>query len=848
MNPPVASDKTLTQIPGLPIADETLAQSADSIRRSADLSANDPRQVPGYDLFDEVGRGGMGIVYRAFDRSMKREVAVKILSEKYEADSSQALRFNEEAQITGQLQHPGIPAVYHVGRLENGRPFLAMKLIKGHTLDDLLKQKAPINSLAIFESISQAVGYAHSHGVIHRDLKPANIMVGAFGEVQVMDWGLAKVLANREIRTSEDSAHATEINSLRDSDSSFTQAGSIMGTPAFMPPEQAAGEIDRVDARSDVFGLGAVLCVMLTGQPPYEGTSAESVRLNAVRGKMDAALARLETCDAEPEIVDLCKRCLSFDPAHRPANAERLAEEIASLRRESDERAKKAELAKHEADVRSAEERKRRRVWLALAALLIIGTATSVVLAIQSYRAQKDAEKAHAETNKQKTRAEKQLTRAEWLVYANSIDDAQRHWMENRPDMAKDELNECRIDFRGWEHDYLFTNTIAPPLAGLRHDEPVRCAAFVPDGKGILTSQGNSITLWEFETEKPKRELVGHRGAVRCIAVRTGGTHFFSGSDDRTIRIWDAGTFESIHELTGHDGPVLTLAVSPDGTRLISGSQDRTIFIWDLATRTRLAELKGHADAVTGIAWAVDGKRIVSGSDDCTVHIWDAESFQLIAELKGHTDRVTSVAVSPGGRWFASGSADRTVRIWDAESLALVAVLKGHSDAVNDVAFSPDGKRLLSASTDKELWLWETEHWSSVAGLKGHTARVTRARFSPDGKSIISASDDPFIRIWRATFAQPTTPLLGCTTATAVAFSPDGLMIWAKDQDGKRYAWTVATGQPVTDDEPIPDFPGALEVLSPDRSQRVRIANGIVELRDEAKWEKVEAMKRLGGT
>jgi serine/threonine protein kinase/DNA-binding beta-propeller fold protein YncE len=847
MNPPVASDKTLTQIPGLPIADETLAQSADSIRRSAELSANDPRRVPGYDLFDEVGRGGMGIVYRAFDQSMNREVAVKILSEKYEANSSHAVRFNEEAQITGQLQHPGIPAVYHVGRLESGRPFLAMKLIKGHTLDDLLKQKSPINSLAIFESISQAVGYAHSYGVIHRDLKPANIMVGAFGEVQVMDWGLAKVLAKPETQSPGDSPPDAEIKSLRNSDSSFTQAGSVMGTPAFMPPEQAAGQIDRIDARGDVFGLGAILCVMLTGQPPYEGTSAESVLLNAVGGKMDAALARLDSCEAEPEIVNLCKRCLSFEPSHRPANAERLAEEIASLRRESDERAKKAELAKHEADVRSAEELKRRRVWLALAALLIIGTATSVVLAIQSYRARKDAEKAHADTRKQKAIAERQLTRAEWLVYANSIDDAQRHWMDNRPEMAMDELNECRIDFRGWEHDYLFTKSILSQLPSLKHIEPMRCVTISPDGKWILSSLGHSIKLWESETGQTGPNLDGHRGAVRCIAVTPNGKRIISGSDDRTIRIWDAGTFESIHELTGHNGPVLALAFNSEGTRLISGSQDRTLFVWDLATQKILAELKGHADAVNGIAFTTDGKRIISASDDRTVRIWDAESFQLIAELKGHKDRVTAVAVSPSGRWIASSSADRMVRIWDAESLALVTVLKGHSDAVNDVAFSPDGKRLLSASTDKELWLWETEHWSSIAGLKGHTGPVNNARFSPDGKTIVSASDDRTVRIWRATFSQPTTPLVGCTTAIAVAFSPDGTQIWAKDAAGQRYAWILATGQPVTDEEPIPDIPEATEAVSPDQSQRVRIVNGVVELRDEAKWAKVAKVKRPGG-
>ena len=231
----------------------------------------------GYDLLDEVGRGGMGVVYRARDVALDREVAVKILQDKYAPDSGTARRFVDEARITGQLQHPGIPAVYQVGTFADGRPFLAMKLIKGQTLDELLKSGVQVDALAITEAVGQAVGYAHAHGVNHRDLKPANIMVGAFGEVQVMDWGLAKVLmvshdAQRRVNTDPEATVAqTEIRTARDSDGSFTQAGSILGTPAFMAPEQASGELDKVGTSSDVFGLGAILCVLLTGKPPFDG-------------------------------------------------------------------------------------------------------------------------------------------------------------------------------------------------------------------------------------------------------------------------------------------------------------------------------------------------------------------------------------------------------------------------------------------------------------------------------------------------------------------------------------------------------------------------------------------------
>src|SRR5262249_32780896 len=214
----------------------------------------------------------------------------------------------------------------------------------------LLKGGALVDALAVFEAISQAVGYAHAHGVIHRDLKPANVMVGAFGEVQVMDWGLAKVLApggGQAPGASPDSdatTAPTEIRTQRESGGGHTQAGSVLGTPAYMAPEQAAGELDKVGTPADVFGLGAILCVLLTGRPPFEGKDAEAVRLNAVRGKTEQALARLKACGAEPDLAALCKRCLALEPEQRPADASAVAREVAEVRQAAEKRARQAEL------------------------------------------------------------------------------------------------------------------------------------------------------------------------------------------------------------------------------------------------------------------------------------------------------------------------------------------------------------------------------------------------------------------------------------------------------------------------------------------------------------------------
>jgi tetratricopeptide (TPR) repeat protein len=239
--------------------------------------------------------------------------------------------------------------------------------------------------VAVFEQVCQAVAYAHAHGVLHRDLKPANVMVGAFGEVQLMDWGLAKVLGPRPSDPADPQATrgGTQVVSLRDSDGSFTQAGSVLGTPAYMPPEQAVGAVGKVDQRSDVFGLGGILAVILTGRPPFTGASAETTRVKAAQGDVGECLARLNGCGAEQELVALCKHCLSPRPADRPADGNEVARAVAQLRAAADERARRAELERVQAEARALERRRRRRLWLGAAAALVlavVGGLTAVLV------------------------------------------------------------------------------------------------------------------------------------------------------------------------------------------------------------------------------------------------------------------------------------------------------------------------------------------------------------------------------------------------------------------------------------------------------------------------------------
>jgi tetratricopeptide (TPR) repeat protein len=384
-------------------AGHSTALISDPAATTAGESAPDPAAPPPtsagrYELREEIAHGGMGAVYRATDAAFTREVAVKVLLGKFGPDSDTAHRFADEARITGQLQHPGIPPVFDLGTLPDGRPFLAMKLIRGDTLDALLARRPDPSAdrgrfVTAFERVCEAVAYAHAHGVVHRDLKPQNVMVGAFGEVQVMDWGLAKLLAEPDRPAADpDAGDEPAFGPSRDGDALQTQDGSVLGTPAYMPPEQAVGAIKEIDARSDVFGLGGILAMILTGEPPFVGENPRTTWVMATRGETAGCLARLEASAADPELVALAKRCLAPKREDRPADAGAVARAVAALRAAADERARRAEMDRAEAAVREAEGRKRRRVWAGLAAVLTAGLVTAVVLAVWADRARRDAE------------------------------------------------------------------------------------------------------------------------------------------------------------------------------------------------------------------------------------------------------------------------------------------------------------------------------------------------------------------------------------------------------------------------------------------------------------------------
>lgn len=356
-----------------------------------------------YELLQEVGSGGIGVVYRGRDRQLGREVAVKVLRDEYRDCPEARRRFTVEAQIGSRLQHPAIIPVYDQGWFGDRRPYFTMKLVEGCTLAALLSQRAGEDLprlLGVFGQVCQAMAYAHARGVIHRDLKPANIMVGAFGEVQVMDWGFAKVLTDDTMHPAAEIAdYETATRSPMSSEEGATQSGDLMGTPAYMSPEQARGDVGQVDQRADVFALGAILCEILTGRPPFPGDTADEVCHRAASGDTDDAFTRIDACGADPALCGLAKKCLRADSNGRLANAGVVTNALTEYQTSAESRRRQADLDRASAVARENEarataqaERRVRKLAVTVALALLLGAGLATWQALVATHAKQDAQ------------------------------------------------------------------------------------------------------------------------------------------------------------------------------------------------------------------------------------------------------------------------------------------------------------------------------------------------------------------------------------------------------------------------------------------------------------------------
>jgi WD40 repeat protein/serine/threonine protein kinase len=801
-------------------------------------------EVPGYQILARVGSGTFGVVYKARHLRLKRVVALKMMREGMQDHPDEVARFRAEAEMVARLQHPNIVQIHEIGDYR-GLPFLALEFVDGGSLAQKLDGTPLPGRVAadLIQTLARAMHAAHQHGIVHRDLKPGNILLAPNPKPETRNPKSEIRNPKQVVKTEKDNAKTEPIPipelkepgaalgsdcGLRiaefspkvtdfglakrlDTDSSRTRSGTILGTPSYMAPEQAAGKVSTVGPAADTYALGAILYELLTGRPPFRAeTALDTVLL--VLSEEPVAPRRLSP-GASRDLETICLKCLQKDPRKRYASALDLAEDLRRFLGGEPITARPVSLGE--------------RLWKwakrrpAVASLVAVSALALLVLVIGSLVYNAQLSQALEATR------ERELT-ARQNLYIADLNLAQGEWNDAHVGRVRDLLaGQVRPgpngqDLRGFEWYYLdhLCRSIGEPLAGREG------VAYSPDGKYLATGRGANVVIYDLSTRRPVHILKGYPAQVQCVAFSPDGKFVGAGGLDGKVCVWEASSGRLRFTGTAHQGRVESLAFSPTGKALASAGPTgeirpgkrrrpvRIIQIWAVPGGQRLFEIRTDLEEVIlGLAFSPDGKRIASASYDGFVKLWAADSPHrdpLVKRLLYQPLSFVGLAFYQEGKYarVAAASWDRSVHVWNPVRGNEFLILTGHSGTVAAVAAGPDGKRLATASWDRTVCIWDADTKTSgpqkVRGplfiLRGHLGSVVGVAFRPDGQQVASVGSDGQVHLWDPTrpqefriFSNPRPPHTGM--GLCAAFSPDGRHLVSGGQDRQATVWDVRTGK-----------------------------------------------------